>query len=493
MRKLGIALLALGLCAMAMPALALPHATEVTTDQPGVALRSPECLGDVVWDTGMNDTWVRPAGGFSAKLAMCFNNAIDPYGYAGYEYRQADDWVSDYRPITGAKIWSTMYNCLYYEGGITNLHGFCIKFYEAVDDPPYCPDGTVAGEDVIGTLVYDAYSADFTQYTVIANNKYTHCIQFPAPFQPAIEGHAYWAAITADFDMGNMLDPNDPNFVWNLFYWRIYHGGEPYSPFCEAVQWPLPGWAGYGYWAPTSGTYQIMHGTGMGYKLYDNFVFPNGACCDPTGACTVTIQHDCFAPSIWHGEWTDCSVALCPIPPAPGACCDPLGNCTYVLEAECLAPSIWHADVDCQTFACPLPVGACCDFATGNCTVVLAADCLFTWLGPLTVCTPENCPVPPPEGACCDRLTGNCAMTTELQCGFEWLGAGVVCSVTTCPPPPPPTGACCNTATGACSITTAADCTYSWLGAGSPCNAQTCPVPVPVEHKTWGGVKNSYR
>ena len=48
---------------------------------------------------------------------------------------------------------------------------------------------------------------------------------------------------------------------------------------------------------------------------------PSGACCDATGACTYVQQASCFAPSVWHGEWT-CSPNECPAPePLPNDTC----------------------------------------------------------------------------------------------------------------------------------------------------------------------------
>jgi len=56
---------------------------------------------------------------------------------------------------------------------------------------------------------------------------------------------------------------------------------------------------------------------------------PSGACCDELGACTYVQQASCFAPSVWHGEWT-CSPNNCPAPP-------PIANdvCATAIEIPC--------------------------------------------------------------------------------------------------------------------------------------------------------------
>jgi len=259
-----------------------------------------------------------------------------------------------------------------------------------------------------------------------------------------------------------------------------------------------------------------------------------GACCAADGSCTVTTETGCVTPSIWHGEWADCSVAQCP-QPVTGACCDrATGNCAITTQAGCayewLGEGVvcdvqtcpvppptgaccnqatgdcaittladcafaWLGEnVPCDVVTCPPPpaTGACCDQATGHCVITTLADCQFAWLGEGVVCDALTCPPPPPLGACCDQPTGDCTMTTEADCHFAWLGANILCDVQVCPPPPV-NGACCNTATGVCTITTQAACQYSWLGAGSVCNATVCPPPVPVEQKTWGQIKSNYR
>jgi hypothetical protein len=137
-----------------------------------------------------------------------------------------------------------------------------------------------------------------------------------------------------------------------------------------------------------------------GVSFYPTPVPPDGACCNPDGSCTLTCSHECFPPSIWHGEWTSCMPNPCPQP--LGACCFTDGRCEMLDEATCLgAPDHvqWIADGTCTpSNPCEQP-GACCDPATGACTFVLAQFCLPPLeFHPDWVCTPVN-PCPPPVPA----------------------------------------------------------------------------------------------
>ncbi len=42
-----------------------------------------------------------------------------------------------------------------------------------------------------------------------------------------------------------------------------------------------------------------------------------GACCEPGSACSLTLEADCAAPGVWHGEWTSCETNPCPIVSVP--------------------------------------------------------------------------------------------------------------------------------------------------------------------------------
>jgi hypothetical protein len=65
-----------------------------------------------------------------------------------------------------------------------------------------------------------------------------------------------------------------------------------------------------------------------------------GACCAPTGVCTVKPAAACATPSIWQGPGSNCLVNPCPQP--PGACCAPDGACTVIEQLACTDPSFWQ-------------------------------------------------------------------------------------------------------------------------------------------------------
>ncbi len=284
--------------------------------------------------------------------------------------------------------------------------------------------------------------------------------------------------------------------------------------------------------SPYSDNYQILPRS-LGDLIFDC----TAACCDPAGNCTVTLQSECLAPSVWHAEWATCVPNNCPIP--TGACCDAAGLCTVTIPAECLAPSVWHGEwATCDVASCPMPVGACCfldghcellteaectaapdhvqwipgitcgeaaippcaqpaaccDPATGACSLLLAQFCEppLVWHGDLT-CVPTNpCPQP---GACCDPNTGTCTFVLAENCpqGWMWL-VGVACVPTNPCPPPVPTGACCDPQ-GLCTITTQVECVAPsiWHPEWTSCVPNFCPPPVPTEKTTWGKIKANYR
>jgi hypothetical protein len=68
--------------------------------------------------------------------------------------------------------------------------------------------------------------------------------------------------------------------------------------------------------------------------------------------------------------------------------------------------------------------------------------------------------------------------------GFD--GPGVLACAYCCGPP----GACCNPLTGGCTYVSQADCTFNW--SVGDCEPNPCPLPVPVDHKSWGRIKDLY-
>lgn len=89
------------------------------------------------------------------------------------------------------------------------------------------------------------------------------------------------------------------------------------------------------------------------------------------------------------------------------------------------------------------------------------------------------------------------ANPVNLPDGIRWFGGGGnpgnTCAFDNAviqPAVAPPVGACCIN--GACTITTEQDCGGQWLGPDYPtCDPNPCP-PVPVQHTTWGAIKNQY-
>jgi hypothetical protein len=393
---------------------------------------------------------------------------------------------------------------------------------EGAIDIPRCASGQIVGDNTWSLNQYDPLSGGCTRYAA-AGNDVTYRLNLQAQDHVVLT----YTMPGKDASLYIITDCSSPSTT-------CVKGVDSTVTTPEVLHW----------YAPAAGTYYLIadtYGSGGAPFTLDYAITcsePSGACCASDGTCTVTVQAGCLSPSIWHGEWVDCSVAQCPQPPT-GACCNhATGDCTVTTEAGCsfvwLGPGVV---CDAQTCPVPPPTGACCNHATGECEVTTQAACTFEWLGANIPCDVQTCPLPPATGACCDRATGACTITTQTACTFEWLGANIPCSTDVCPIPPPPTGACCDLATGACSITTAADCHFQWLGANIPCNVQTCPVPppptaaccdpatgacamraqadcqaplvwhpgvactpsnpctppVPVEKATWGKIKSNYR
>jgi len=316
MRKLGIALVAL--LVLSLPAWAVPSAKYYTEEGGTAGPAGPpgrDCSGPIVWDTGMTDDFTPPTGCSSAASAGCFINALNPYGIPPKGRWVADDWISDGSPVTDVKIWAR-YNASGYNYHIANpgsLHGFCVRFYEALDNPPWCPDGTNPDSLAIGPIAYDAYCQNFveTEITGYLVRNFKACITLDNPFFP-VNGHVYWTGVSADFDY--YYDGVAPT----QWFWRVYPG-LGYDPFCEASwwdEWNSPATP----WEPVSVAVALpcWAGWDASFVLYDNYVAPPmGACCHPDGSCVVTPEAQCTPPNIWHPEWLTCDPNNCPPPPTP--------------------------------------------------------------------------------------------------------------------------------------------------------------------------------
>lgn len=308
MRRYLAALAALTAIAMTLPAMAVePVSTDdvYTGSGGGFGGRSNDCPGAIVWDTGMYDDFTPPTGVASAASAGCFVNALNEGGFPEDARRAGDDWISDGQPITHIKIWGR-YNQAGYDYHLTDpssLHGFCVKFYQprADQQPVWCPDGTVPGEDAIGDIVYSEYvpMTDVSEYELPAPalaRSYNYCMLLQAPFFP-VEGQVYWVSVSADFDF------TSDGTQW---FWRLYGGGIGYYPYCEASWWDAwstevpwnaisigasqPGWAGWE----------------MSFVLYSDYVPPVKVCCVGQD-CYVITEDECGSMGgVYHPEWDSC-------------------------------------------------------------------------------------------------------------------------------------------------------------------------------------------
>jgi hypothetical protein len=236
MRKLGTALAVLALLAVALPVLAASPTDEPFAGVPGGSggVRSNDCPGTVIWDTGMTDDFTPPTGCSSAGSAGCFVNAINDGAFPVDGRRIGDDWVaSDASPITAIKVWARYNQQGYDYHAVTpgSIHGFCVKFYEALDNPPFCPDGTVPGETAIGNIAYEQYATDFVEYEIPSYmpRNFNYCITLPVAFTPT-PGRVYFTSVSADFDFTSYEDGV------TQWFWRLYPGFG-YDPFCEASWW----------------------------------------------------------------------------------------------------------------------------------------------------------------------------------------------------------------------------------------------------------------
>lgn len=172
-----------------------------------------------------------------------------------------------------------------------------------------------------------------------------------------------------------------------------------------------------------------------------------GACCLPTGACSVESDVDCNALNgAFQGEGTDCVGIMCPEP--TGACCFvQTGGCIDGLtQTQCGGANGIYAGngTDCNTFVC-FPIGACC-LPDGSCLSDQSpADCDTAggvFQGDGTICASTNCPIP--MGACCFD-SGFCLDLSESDCGMAagtYRGDDTECATT---------GVCEDTNCGDCA------------------------------------------
>jgi len=225
----------------------------------------------------MYDEFTPPTGCSSAFSAGCMVNA-DTTGTGSWpgdfgRRLGADDWFAvSADPVTDIKIWARVSASavnLGYTGDTPApmLHGFCVKFYEAIDNGglPYCPDGSVTGESVIGTSVYSEYVTNFVTWNVttgVARN-YAYCLTLPVAFYPTADKW-YWVSVAADFDF--QLDP--VTALYSQWYWRAYPGLGISG--CEAMWWDGWNYGSDAAWMPISVAVNLACWAGWdaSFKLY---------------------------------------------------------------------------------------------------------------------------------------------------------------------------------------------------------------------------------
>jgi len=228
----------------------------------------------------MYDTQIPPTGCFTASMSLCFVNA-DTTGSGGFPEPNrrlcADDWLAlDASPLTHVKVWSRINTAgwEYYQTGPSPnpgaVHGWCVSIWEANMNPDVvCPDGTVAGDAGLGTLVYaDKYSSNFTTEVVTGGitRHMAYCITLPEAFYPVTDKW-YWISVAMDFDC--IYYTGGPSAAYYTFsYWRFWPGLG--ISVCEAAN--KDGWnpSPADYWNGVSATAgsECLAGWDMGFVLY---------------------------------------------------------------------------------------------------------------------------------------------------------------------------------------------------------------------------------
>lgn len=334
MRKLAIAFVVLGMALAAVPAFAVMPSAPVPTDEvytglPGAGggVRSTnDCPGPIVWDAGMFDEFVPPVGSASATASVCFVNAIDVNEFCVPPCDTriiADEWeVAVPTTITGLKLWSRYSACGndYHINTPGSLHGFCVKIWEQDYATLLCPDGSIAGQDAIGPLVYDQYVDTFSEHMITTGTllrNWNYCINLPAaPAFVAQPGKVYYMSASADFDFVGWAVPPDTVGAATQFYVRMFTDPSPaddYTPYCmgsvysDGAMFTATNWIDIDTNSPTA----IWPGWNVGYVVYGTPEAPpaEGACCDALGACTVTVEAACAG--TWTGGIT-CTPNPCP-------------------------------------------------------------------------------------------------------------------------------------------------------------------------------------
>jgi len=332
MRKLAT-IVALGLMTLACTSMA---AMPPTADEPstggsgGGGVRSNDCPGVVIFDSGMTDDFTPPAGCASAGGVNCWVNAPGQ-DLRPVKFEIGDEFGTQGETITHVKFWER-YSCEAYNVGLTTL-GYCLAIYEIEGADLVCPDGVSPAE--LGTLIYDSYcgAGEFTEEEIVGflPRNFNVCATLDVPV-PTVAGRVYWLVVSADMpfsDLGDACDPNNQNTLDFIRFTNqgigltnceaVIRGCEPDGTLCDPwspinIAFALPCWAGWD----------------LGMTIYGTAA-ATGACCLDSGECQITTGAECFGQ--YQGDNTTCDPNPC-VQPVNGACC--LGiDCIVVTQAEC--------------------------------------------------------------------------------------------------------------------------------------------------------------
>ncbi|HMN42796.1 MAG TPA: GC-type dockerin domain-anchored protein [Phycisphaerales bacterium] len=155
-------------------------------------------------------------------------------------------------------------------------------------------------------------------------------------------------------------------------------------------------------------------------------------------ATTSTFSQAAFNNGQW-APWTSQTIlpttsdlVIGVIDAVPGACCDASGACSITPRAQCAGSFLGAPACTPDTCSTPDPTGACCD-ASGACSLALSSQCQGEFIGAPS-CSPSPCPPGGAPllcciGACCRAQA--CGISTAASCaaagGGVFRGAGIPC------------------------------------------------------------------
>lgn len=334
MRKLAT-IAALGLVTLAGTAMArvAPTADETSnggTGSGGGVVRSNDCPGAVVFDSGMTDSFTPPAGCSSAGGVNCWVNAPGS-DLRPVKFEVADEFSTNGEQLTHIKFWER-YSCEAYNAGVRTL-GYCIAIYETTQDQLFCPDGVNTSE--LGTLIYDGYAGagEFTEQEITGFllRNFNVCVTLDNPV-PTTAGKVYWVAISGDMPYSDLGDACDPNGQNTLVFIRFTNQGSGFTACEAAIRGCEPDGTLCDPWDAISSAFGLpcWAGWDLGLTVY-GIPAATGACCAASGECSITTAGECFGQ--YYGDNTTCDPNPCP-QPAHGACC--LGiDCLDATPADC--------------------------------------------------------------------------------------------------------------------------------------------------------------